>query len=56
MLVVDCWSEPADESIIEEKEHGSSTFVVVAPAVNENMAADRNIQCYCLGGGGGAEW
>ena len=31
--------------MLEEEEHESSAFVVVAPAVNENMAADRNMQC-----------
>ena len=48
VVVVDCWPDAADDSMLEEEqeeEHGSSTFVVVAPAVNENMAADRNMQC-----------
>ena len=44
-MVVDCWSDAADDSMLDEEEHGSSTIVVVAPAVNENMAADRNMQC-----------
>ena len=38
VLVVDCWLEAADDSMLEEEEHGSIKFVVVAPAVNENMA------------------
>ena len=55
LVLVDCWPEAAYDSIHEEEEqeeeHWSSTFVVVAPAVNENMAADRNKQ-HCLGGRG----
>ena len=46
MVVVDCWPDAADDSMLEEEqeeEHGSSTFVVLALAVNENMAADRNM-------------
>ena len=42
MVVVDCWPDAADDSMLEEEEqeeeHGSIKFVVVAPAVNENMA------------------
>ena len=45
-MEVACWPEVADDSMLEEEEHGrSSTFVVVAPALNGNMAADRNMQC-----------
>ena len=51
-MVVDCWLEAADDSMLEEEEHGrSSTFVVVAPALNENVAADRNMQCCWEGEG-----
>ena len=52
MVEVACWPEVADDSMLEEEEHGrSSTFVVVAPALNENMAADRNMQCFWEGEG-----
>ena len=51
VLVIDCWPEAADNSMLEEEEHGSSTFFVVEPAVNENMAADRNMQCCWVGEG-----
>ena len=52
VVVVDwCWwltagrRQQSDDRMLEEEEHGSCTFCVVAPAVNENMAADRNMQC-----------
>ena len=53
MLVLHCWPEAADDSMLEEEEqeeeHGSSTFVVVALALNENKAADRNSYAMLLG-------
>ena len=53
VLMVDCWLEAAVHSMLEEEEHGSSTFVVVAvvPVEDENMAADRNMQCFWEGEG-----
>ena len=51
VLMVDCWLEAAVHSMLEEEEHGSSTFVVMKPAVNENMAADRI--CNVVGRGRG---
>ena len=60
VVVVDwCWwltagrRQQSDDRMLEEEEHGSCTFCVVAPAVNENMAADRNIQFCWVGEGGG---
>ena len=56
LVLVDCWPEAAYDSIHEEEEqeeeHWSSTFVVVAPVEDQNMAADRNKQhCWVVEGG-----